>query len=93
MNRTDVLVAKVCNADYVLRIPLKRDAEPGKQSGHQSNHCLYAGFAGDAPLASASVLLALPVPHTEVRIATFARFVLGRIANLLPPGRGPPVIA
>ncbi|QKG72089.1 hypothetical protein [Erythrobacter mangrovi] len=91
--RTDVIVAKVCNADYVLRIPLNRDTKPEDTAGHQDGHCLFAGFSGDAPLASTAVLLALPPPVAELRIVSFARLNLGRIAYLLPPGRGPPATA
>ena len=91
--RTDVLVAKVCNADYVLRIPLKRDNKPAEDSSHQSSNCLFAGFGGDAPLPEAELVTALAPPVHQARVAALAELLLERVAYLTPPGRGPPVTA
>lgn len=90
-DRTDVLIAKVCNADYVLRIPLKREKAPGDDKGHEGSSCLFAGFAGAADLPTAALAFSAPDPTEQLRVATFAAFLLARTAYLTPPPQGPPV--
>ena len=81
---SDVIVAKMCNSSMVVTIPLGRDPAPGDSTAHQSETCLFAGFAGDAPLAAAP-------PVEQQPVAVLAALLLQRTAFLLPPGRGPPV--
>lgn len=92
VNRSDVIVAKVCNAAYRVVIPLDRkDKKPA--SGHHEAPCAFAGFAGDAPLPASAAPIPLAPPQVQQRVATLAPLVLERTARLLPPGRAPPVRA
>lgn len=92
-DRSDVIVAKMCNSAATVTIPLKRDIAPDEKAAHDSAPCLFAGFAGDAPLPSIATVLAAPVPPGQQPIAVLAALLLQRSAYLLPPNRGPPVAA
>ena len=87
----DVIVAKMCNSSMVVAIPLGLDPAPGDSTAHQSGTCLFAGFAGDAPLASGGLALVAAPPVEQQPVAILAALLLQRTAFLLPPGRGPPV--
>jgi len=90
---SDVIVAKMCNSSMVVTIPLGRDPAPGDSTAHQSETCLFAGFAGDAPLVPADLALVAAPPVEQQPVAILAALLLQRTAFLLPPGRGPPVAA
>lgn len=89
----DVIVAKMCNSSAVVVIPLNRGKTPEESTKHESGPCLFAGFAGDAPLPEHAPVLSVSPSIDQQALATFAAFLLERTAFLLPPGRGPPVAA
>ncbi|BBI20045.1 hypothetical protein EKJ_08920 [Qipengyuania flava] len=92
-DRTDVIVAKMCNSPATVTITLDRDTSPDEPAAHESGACLFAGFAGDAPLPEMPVTAGRTVPPAQQPIGVLAELLLERTAFLLPPGRAPPVAA
>ena len=62
-------------------------------AAHESGACLFAGFAGDAPLPETSATADRAAPAAQQPIDVLAALLLERTAFLLPPGRAPPVAA
>lgn len=91
VGRDGYITARVCNADYTIRIPLNRDDAPEKQAPHESAPCLFAGFSGAMLPPADPAFLLDRVPPDQVRVATLARLLLQRPIRLTPPGRAPPV--
>ena len=91
--RTDTIVAKMCNSTATVVIPIDRKSGPAEPTTHETGTCLFAGFAGDAPLPETSVGADRMVPPAQQPIGVLASLLLERAAYLLPPGRAPPVAA
>lgn len=87
------ITAKVCNADYTVRIPLNRKDVPEKQVPHESAPCLFAGFTGAMLPPDDPAKLADRMPPEQIRIAALARLLIERADRITPPGRAPPVTA
>ena len=92
-SRGDVIVAKMCNSAATVTIPLNREKAPDDTAAHDSAPCLFAGFAGDAPLPAVTPALVASPPAAQLPVAVLASLLLERTAFLIPPGRGPPVAA
>ena len=90
-DRTDVIVAKMCNSTATVTITLDRETSPDEPAAHESGACLFAGFAGDAPLPETSATADRAAPAAQQPIGVLAALLLERTAFLLPPGRAPPV--
>ena len=89
-DRTDVIVAKMCNSTATVTITLDRKTSPDEPAAHESGACLFAGFAGDAPLPETSATADRAAPAAQQPIGVHAALLLERTAFLLPPGRAPP---
>ena len=57
VDRSDAIVAKMCNSAMTVTIPLGRERVPDDSAAQHSAPCLFAGFASDAPLGGSPGLL------------------------------------
>lgn len=89
--RTDVIIAKMCNADFTVRIPLKREKAPDRDGHQAQEHCVFGGLAGAGMLPALPVVPIAPPPAHQLRIATLVALDLVPPGHILPPGRGPPL--
>ena len=93
VDRSDAIVAKMCNSAMTVTIPLGRERVPDDSAAQHSAPCLFAGFASDAPLGGSPLVVTAAILAEQRGVAVLAALQLARTAYLLPPGRAPPVAA
>ena len=93
VDRSDAIVAKMCNSAMTVTIPLGRERVPDDSAAQHSAPCLFAGFASDAPLGGSPLVVTAAILAEQRGVAVLAALQLARTASLLPPGRAPPVAA
>ena len=57
VDRSDAIVAKMCNSAMTVTIPLGRERVPDDSAAQHSAPCLFAGFASDAPLGGSPLVV------------------------------------
>lgn len=89
----DVIVAKMCNSDQTVTIPLNRDQVPEPDGHDRQEPCAFGGLAGAALLPELPIATLAPLPADQLRIAALIELALLPPAHVLPPGRGPPLLS